>query len=269
MQKFMGKLCFQEMHSFQTKNFIRQVVSLKKYEIVKDNFKEIYGIKVYRIRALKDIENRHQNIKAGDLGGYVQSERNLSQNNNCWIFDDAIVFDNANVIQNANICDHAQISDNAIIMGYATIMGHSKICDHAKIGGRALIAERAEIDENAQVWDSVCVGDHAHIFGNAVLERSVIVTGDAGICGNAELLDSNDFVTLTGFGLTHNTITFFRGKEEICVNFCGYHGISVKEFRHKIAASHNHDIELEYCAKEFEMLCDLMEYHFKKKTVND
>lgn len=232
MQKFMGKLCFQGMHLFQTKNFIRQVVSLKKYEIVKDNFKEIYGIKVYRIRALKDIENRHQNIKAGDLGGYVQSERNLSQNNNCWIFDDAIVFDNANVIQNANICDHAQISDNAIIMGYATIMGHSKICDHAKIGGRALIAERAEIDENA------------------------------------ELLDSNDYITLTGFGLTHNTITFFRGKEEICVNFCGYHGISVKEFRHKIAASHNHDIELEYCAKEFEMLCDLAEYHFQKETVN-
>lgn len=147
-------------------------------------------------------------------------------------------------------------------------MGHSKICDHAKIGGRALIAERAEIDENAQVWDSVCVGVHAHIFGNAVLERLVIVTGDAGICENAELLDSNDYITLTGFGLTHNTITFFRGKEKICVNFCGYHGISVKEFRHKIAASHNHDIELEYCAKEFEMLCDLAEYHFQKETVN-
>ena len=52
MQKFMGKLCFQGMHLFQTKNFIWQVVSLKKYEIVKDNFKEIYGIKVYKIRAL-------------------------------------------------------------------------------------------------------------------------------------------------------------------------------------------------------------------------
>ena len=77
--------------------------------------------------------------------------------------------------QSANVCEYAQISDNAIIIGYATIMGHSKICDHAKIGGRALIAERAEIDENA------------------------------------ELLDSNDYITLTGFGLTHNTITFFRG----------------------------------------------------------
>ena len=79
MQKFMGKLCFQGMHLFQTKNFIWQMVSLKKYEIVKDNFKEIYGIKVYKIRALKDIKNRHQAIKKGDLGGYVESERNLSQ----------------------------------------------------------------------------------------------------------------------------------------------------------------------------------------------
>ena len=240
---------------------------MKKYEIVKDNFKEIYGIKVYRIRALKDIQNRHQDIKAGDLGGFIESERNLLQHDNCWIFDDAIVFGNAKVRDSANICEHAQISDNAIIMGYATIMGHSKICDHAKIGGRALISERAEIDENAQIWDSVCVAGHAHIFGNAILERSVIVPGDTGICGNAELLDSNDIVTLTGFGLTHNTITFFRTKEEICVNFCGYHGISIKEFRYKIAVSHNHDIELEYCAKELEMLCDLMEYHFNKKKL--
>jgi len=40
------------MHLFQTKKFIWQMASLKKYEIVKDNFKEIYGIKVYKIRAL-------------------------------------------------------------------------------------------------------------------------------------------------------------------------------------------------------------------------
>ena len=98
MQKFMGKLCFQGMHLFQTKNFIWQVVSLKKYEIVKDNFKEIYGIKVYKIRALKDIKNRHQDIKKGDLDGYVESERNLSQYDNYWIYDNAIVFGNEKVI---------------------------------------------------------------------------------------------------------------------------------------------------------------------------
>lgn len=242
---------------------------MKKYEIVKDNFKEIYGIKVYRIRALKDIQNRHQDIKKGDLGGFVESERNLSQHDNCWIFDDAIVFGYAKVRDSANVCEHAQISNDTIIIGYATIKGHSKIYDHAKIGGYALIDERSEIDEHAQIWDNVYVGGHAHIFGNAVLERSVTVVGDAGICGNAELLDSNDYVTLTGFGLTHNTITFFRTNEEICVNFCGYHGISIREFRYEIATSHNHNIELEYCAKELEMLCDLMEYHFNKKTVND
>ena len=147
---------------------------MKKYEIVKDNFKEIYGIKVYRIRALKDIQNRHQDIKAGDLGGFIESERNLLQHDNCWIFDDAIVFGNAKVRDSANICEHAQISDNAIIMGYATIMGHSKICDHAKIGGRALISERAEIDENAQIWDSVCVAGHAHIFKDQLSFQEIL-----------------------------------------------------------------------------------------------
>ena len=63
MQKFMGKLCFQGMHLFQTKKFHMAGGIIEKYEIVKDNFKEIYGIKVYKIRALKDIKNRHQDIK--------------------------------------------------------------------------------------------------------------------------------------------------------------------------------------------------------------
>ena len=39
---------------------------MKKYEIVKDNFKEVNGVKVYRIRALKDFQNdllRNKKIK--------------------------------------------------------------------------------------------------------------------------------------------------------------------------------------------------------------
>ena len=47
----------------------------------------------------QDIKNRHQDIKKGDLGGYVESERNLSQYDNCWIYDNAIVFGNAKVIK--------------------------------------------------------------------------------------------------------------------------------------------------------------------------
>lgn len=47
---------------------------MKKYEILYDQSIEINGRKLYRIRALCDFGA----VKAGDIGGYVESERNLS-----------------------------------------------------------------------------------------------------------------------------------------------------------------------------------------------
>ena len=62
----------------------------KKYELTDETI--IYnGRKLYRIRALKDFAN----IKKGDLGGYIESEYNLSQNGNGWIYDNAKVYDHA------------------------------------------------------------------------------------------------------------------------------------------------------------------------------
>jgi hypothetical protein len=42
-----------------------------------------YGRKLYRIQALKDFGY----VKAGDFGGWVESESNLSQEGDCWIYD--------------------------------------------------------------------------------------------------------------------------------------------------------------------------------------
>lgn len=52
-----------------------------------------------RIRALRNIPE--VGIKAGDVGGYVQSEENLSQEGNCWVFRDAKVYGDARVCGNA------------------------------------------------------------------------------------------------------------------------------------------------------------------------
>ena len=35
----------------------------------------------FQVKALKDFGS----VKAGDLGGYIQSSENLSQEGNCWI----------------------------------------------------------------------------------------------------------------------------------------------------------------------------------------
>ncbi|MGN6746796.1 hypothetical protein, partial [Neisseria sp. P0024.S002] len=60
----------------------------KKYELVKEDSIVVDGFILYRIRALKDFYV----VKAGDLGGYVESEDNLSHEGYAWIYDEAKVY---------------------------------------------------------------------------------------------------------------------------------------------------------------------------------
>ncbi len=59
----------------------------KKYELVADQQITFADKRLYRIRALRDFGP----VKTGSLGGFVASERNLSQHGDCWVFDDARV----------------------------------------------------------------------------------------------------------------------------------------------------------------------------------
>lgn len=52
----------------------------KKY-ILTNHTCQVEGHTLYRIRALKDFAG----VRAGELGGYVEQEHNLSQYGNCWI----------------------------------------------------------------------------------------------------------------------------------------------------------------------------------------
>ena len=74
--------------------------SNQKYEIT-DIAHEKYPF-LHRIRALRDIR---PDIKAGDLGGFVESERNLSfeVGDDAWIFDDAIACNDAYVDKGSSL----------------------------------------------------------------------------------------------------------------------------------------------------------------------
>ena len=88
---------------------------MKKYELTDETI-EVYGTALHRIKALKDFGN----VKKGELGGYVESERNLSQEGNCWVYDNARVYSNAKVFGNAEVCGNAEVFGNA---DYITIKG--------------------------------------------------------------------------------------------------------------------------------------------------
>ena len=94
----------------------------KKYELT-DETMEWEGHILHRIKALRDFNY----VKAGDLGGWVESEDNLSQYEKCWLCDNARIYDNAIV------CNNARIYDNAIVYGDAIVCGNAIVCDNARI----------------------------------------------------------------------------------------------------------------------------------------
>lgn len=95
----------------------------KKYELTNSTIK-FDGQILCRIKALKDFGD----VKAGDLGGYVSDENNLSQNGNCWVYDDAKVYGLGEVRDNATIHQISLIRSSTVT-GDSIITGDSRISD--------------------------------------------------------------------------------------------------------------------------------------------
>ena len=83
---------------------------MKKFELTSEFNLNFFGRKFFRIKALVNIER--YGVKAGDLGGWVEKEDNLSQSGNAWVSGDAKVYGNAEVSGDA---------DYAVIKGFGTV----------------------------------------------------------------------------------------------------------------------------------------------------
>ena len=83
---------------------------MKKYELTDETITAGNGQVLYRIRALVDIG---EDIKAGDLGGYIAGENNLSHEGNAWVFGSAKVYDNARGFGDARVTGNAVVSQTA------------------------------------------------------------------------------------------------------------------------------------------------------------
>lgn len=95
---------------------------MKKYELTTETKINAFGKKLFRIKALVSFGP----VSAGEKGGWVEKEENLSQSGNAWVRDNAEVFGNAKVRDNAEVSGNAWVRDNAEVSGnadYATIHG--------------------------------------------------------------------------------------------------------------------------------------------------
>ena len=68
-----------------------------KYKLT-DETKEYFGRTLHRIVCVTEFAN----VAAGDLGGWIESEKNLDQSGNAWVSDNAQVSGNARVKKTAD-----------------------------------------------------------------------------------------------------------------------------------------------------------------------
>ena len=79
-----------------------------KYELANET-KTVGNVTLHRIKALKSFDS----VEKGDLGGWIERESNLSQEDNAWVSGDARVSGNARVYGDAWVFGNAQVSGDA------------------------------------------------------------------------------------------------------------------------------------------------------------
>lgn len=93
-----------------------------KYRLTDETIK-VGKVILHRIECVKAFAD----VKAGKKGGWIESECNLSQTGNAWVYGNAQVYGHAEVKGNAVVHDSAQIYDCAVVNGYAVVTGDAKI----------------------------------------------------------------------------------------------------------------------------------------------
>ena len=97
---------------------------MKKFELTSEFVTNIFGTKLFRIKALVEFGG----VEAGELGGYIEKEENLDHDGDAWVYGDAWVFDNARVYGNAEVCGDARVCGNAWVYGNAEVCGNARVC---------------------------------------------------------------------------------------------------------------------------------------------
>ena len=104
---------------------------MKKYEFTGETKQAgvLEWNELHRIRAVVDFGE----IKAGDLGGWIEKEDNLSHEDESWVSDSAEVYGNARVSGNAWVVGNARASGSAWVSGSAWIGGDARVSGNAEV----------------------------------------------------------------------------------------------------------------------------------------
>ena len=128
----------------------------KKYELTSEKI-SVDGHTLYRIRALRQLND----IRTRDLGGFVESEFNLSHEGCCWVDDNAMVFGDAWV------CGDAVVGGNAVVEGGVWVGGDSRISGDAMVFGDAVVFGNTKLDSG--IWNQqIEINDNCYLISTTL-----------------------------------------------------------------------------------------------------
>ena len=149
---------------------------MKKYKLTGET-KLWFDRTLYRIRALIDI--KEHGVKKGDLGGWIESEENLSHDGAAWVSGLAVVCDAAQVSGAAVVCETARVSGAALVSGSAVVGGSARVGGAAVVSGLALVGGSARVSSSAQLLTVGPIGSKGNTitFFNSVNQKIMVSCG--------------------------------------------------------------------------------------------
>lgn len=149
------------------------------------------GARLYRVVALRAFGN----VEAGQRGGYIESEDNLSHQGNCWVAgkhtmvrqqarlnDDALACDYVDISGNAQLydqalaCGHADITgdvkmyDETTADGYCRLFGHFEMRDRSHAGGRSIGCQLASMRDRTRIYGECMLAGNFCLKGDGELD---------------------------------------------------------------------------------------------------
>ena len=120
---------------------------------------------LYRIRALKNFRN----VKAGDLGGWVSGKHNLSQEGDCWIYDEAKCMDNARMYHNSAMYNNAVMCDFSEMHGCSEMHNYSAMLDNSRMYNCSAMYDNSRMYNDSKMYSNSRMFDNSAMYNNAVM----------------------------------------------------------------------------------------------------
>ena len=155
--------------------------SVRKYEFTGET-RQHGGVTLRQIRRISD----------GEIGGWIESEKNLSHEGDAWVSGNAKVYCNAWVSGNAKVYCNAQVRGNAIVCDIARVSNNAMVCGNAMVYGNAQVYGNAKVYGNAQVRGNAIVCDIARVSNNAIVCGNAIITGNDILSSNVQVFGCED-----------------------------------------------------------------------------